>query len=646
MDFFERQDRARRRTGLLVFYFGLAVVLLTLMVYAVAALVLSRQQPLNLELLAWVSLGTLAVVFIGMLVKTAELARGGRAVAEMLGGQLLNPNTTDPDERKLLNVVEEMSLASGVPVPAVYILRQENGINAFAAGINTSDAAVGVTRGAIQLLSRDELQGVIAHEFSHILNGDMRLNLRLIGWIFGIMCLALIGRILIHMRGGGSSSSGKGANALPLIGLALMLVGWIGVLSGRLIQSAVSRQREFLADAAAVQFTRNPAGLAGALKKIGGLVYGSRMSNAHAAEAGHLFFGSALEGALAGMFATHPPLTQRIRALEPGFDGKFPKVSRESELAAPAAPGHQARRTPPPPLQAPIAAGMAALTGDAGTAPRRVDLRSTDFAARIGAPQSVHLVKASEILDQLPTELQDGLHDGLGASSLVYGMLLGADEALRKRQLHTLSLRISAAMAGEAQKMWRLLTGLNIEHRLPLLELAASGLRELSPAQFQQFKNTTHALAEMDGEIDLFEYVLLKVVLHGVEPFFAPPGRRVIEFYSLKALLPDCIVLISGLAHLGHANAAEAQSAFARGMAGLVPKTDVQPDLLPMDQSGLAAVDQALGRLARGAPQIRKQVLTACAVAVAADGQVLPGEAELLRAIALTLDCPLPPFVQ
>jgi Zn-dependent protease with chaperone function len=638
MDFFERQDRARRKTGLLVFYFALAVVLLIAVVYAVAVLVFSVHRPLNLELLGWVGLGTVGVILIGMLVKTAELARGGRAVAEMLGGQLLNPNTTDPDERKLLNVVEEMSLASGVPVPAIYVLRQENGINAFAAGHHAGDAAIGVTRGAMQLLDRDELQGVIAHEFSHILNGDMRLNLRLIGWIFGIMCLALIGRILIHARGSGGNSSGKGANALPLIGLALMLVGWIGVLFGRLIQAAVSRQREFLADAAAVQFTRNPAGLAGALKKIGGLVYGSKMANAHAAEAGHLFFGSALEGALAGMFATHPPLAHRIRALDPSFDGKFARVKAGTLDQAPGAP--------PPPLRAPAAVGVAALAGSAASPPRRVDLRGEDYSGRFGAPQAVHLVRAAEILEQLPEGLRDALHDGLGACAVVYGLLLASDDPLRNRQLHTLSLRVSGGMADEARKVRRHLENLPVEHRLPLLELAASGLRELSPTQFQQFKNTAQALAEMDGEIDLFEYVLLKVVLHGVEPFFAPPGGRVIEFYSLKSMLPDATVLLSGLAHLGHTDRAKAEVAFAQGMAQLGRGAEAVSALLPIDRCGLAAVDQALDRLARATPQIRKQVLNACAVAVASDGSVQAGEAELLRAIALTLDCPLPPFVQ
>lgn len=302
MDFFERQEKAHRNTKLLVVYFVIGVALLIAAVYVASLLIFAgagsrhnyyngEQIPFalwNPKLFFAVAIGTLAVVAIGSISKTAELAQGGSAVAEMLGGRLVNSNTIDPDERKLLNVVEEMALASGIPVPQVYVLDQEPGINAFAAGHSTSDAVVTVTRGCMKLLTRDELQGVIGHEFSHILNGDMRLNIRLMGTIFGILCLAVIGRVLLQMRSGSS----RDRNPLPLLGLVLLAFGWIGVIFGRLIQAAVSRQREFLADASSVQFTRNPAGITGALKKIGGLSYGSKLQAAHADEASHMFFGT------------------------------------------------------------------------------------------------------------------------------------------------------------------------------------------------------------------------------------------------------------------------------------------------------------------------------------------------------------------
>jgi Zn-dependent protease with chaperone function len=556
----------------------------------------------------------------------------------MLGGQLLNPNTTDPDERKLLNVVEEMSLASGVSVPAVYVMRNEKGINAFAAGHNTGDAAIGVTHGCMKLLNRDELQGVIAHEFSHILNGDMRLNVRLIGLVFGIMCLALIGRILLHVR-----SSGKQQNPLPIIGLVLILIGWVGVLFGRMIQAAVSRQREFLADAAAVQFTRNPEGLAGALKKVGGLAYGSKVENAHAAEASHLFFGSALEGGLAGLFATHPPLAQRIKAIDPSFDGGFPAVKLpEIEAGEPVVMRWQEHAAP--------MAGLSALLDAPGTRPaqqppRLVVIEPRDFTPRFGAPQTVHLVKAGEILEQLPEALREALHDGLGASAVVYALLLAKDDGIRQKQLAVVRQRIRGGMADEVLKLAPAVAAVPVDHKLPLLELSMTGLRELSPTQYLEFRELTRALAEMDGEIDLFEFVLMKVVAHGLGPFFEPPRRRATEFYSIKPLVADAAVLVSALAHLGQDDRPQAEAAFTRGMADVSRVAGVGAAFLPLEQCGLDAVDRALARLGRAVPQIRKNVLTACALAVAADGKVRAGEAELLRAIALTLDCPLPPFV-
>jgi len=638
MDFFERQDKARRNTGRLVVFFSLAVVFLVLSVYAVFVLLLSRQKPINPELFLWVGMGTVGVILIGMLVKTAEMARGGRAVAEMLGGQLLNPNTTDPDERKLLNVVEEMALASGVSVPAVYVMRNEKGINAFAAGHNTGDAAIGVTRGCIRLLNRDELQGVIAHEFSHILNGDMRLNVRLIGLIFGIMCLALIGRILLHVRG-----SGKQQNPLPIIGLVLILIGWVGVLFGRLIQAAVSRQREFLADAAAVQFTRNPDGLAGALKKVGGLAYGSKVQNAHAAEASHLFFGSALEGGLAGMFATHPPLAQRIKAIDPSFDGTFPRVDLpEIEAGEPVVMPWSGSGAP--------MAGLSALLDSsparrAPHPPRLVAIQPNEFTPKFGAPQQVHLIKAGEILGQLPDALRESLHDALGASAVVYALLLGREDSIRQKQLNAVRQRIPGGMVDEVVRLTPLVAAVPVEHKLPLLELSVSGLRELSPTQYLVFRDTARVLAEMDGEIDLFEFALMKVVWNGLGPFFEPPRRQPTEFYSIKALVPDAAVLVSALSHLGQEDPRQAEAAFQRGMADVSRVAGVGARFLSFEECGLDAVDRALSRLGRAVPQIRKNILTACALAVVADGKVQSGEAELLRAIALTLDCPLPPFL-
>ena len=344
IDFFARQDHARRQTVRLVVLFAISVAVIIAAVYAIALLVTQGggnahgrhpAAPINLwdpPLLLAVALGTIVVVAVGSLYKVSELASGGEVVAHMMGGRLVDPQTTDPAERRLLNLVEEMSLASGVPVLPVYVMDNEPSINAFAAGFRPADAVVAVSRGCLQHLTREELQGVLGHEFSHVLNGDMRLNLRLIGIVYGILVLSTIGYFVMRSAGWAGSSRdsddrrGDNRAAMFFIGLALFILGYLGVLLGNIIKAAISRQREFLADASSVQFTRNPAGLAGALKKIGGLAEGSRIKDPHASEISHMFFGDAFAGSIFNLFATHPPLDERIRLLDPNFDGNYAAV--------------------------------------------------------------------------------------------------------------------------------------------------------------------------------------------------------------------------------------------------------------------------------------------------------------------------------
>jgi len=364
MDFFAHQDRARRQTSLLIGYYVLAVALIALGVYAAfAAVFLGAEaktagafdwcQAWNPRLFAAVVGGTLLVVLIGTLYKIAQLARGGEAIARMLGGRPVAPDTADAAERRLINVVEEMAIASGIPVPRVFLLDEEKGINAFAAGFEPSNAVIGVTRGCLQTLSRDELQGVIAHEFSHILNGDMRLNLRLVGILNGILVIALVGYGLMRVMSSSSRSrsrnekGGGAAVGIFLLGLLLMLIGYIGVFFGKLIKSAVSRQREFLADASAVQFTRNPIGIAGALATIAGYKGGTRLATSHAEETSHFFFANGLRGSFLGLLATHPPLDERIRRIDPAFT-----ADRADATTAPPAPS---------PAPTPLTAGVSGL---------------------------------------------------------------------------------------------------------------------------------------------------------------------------------------------------------------------------------------------------------------------------------------------
>ncbi|HEY2142719.1 MAG TPA: M48 family metallopeptidase [Candidatus Udaeobacter sp.] len=623
MDFFERQDEARRHTKLLVFYFAAAVLSLVVVINVAVSLILGVLVvgPKS-ELLLWITLGTLAVILAGSAFKTLQLASGGSVVAELLGGRLIDSNTNDTDERKLLNVVEEMSIASGVPVPQVYVMDDEAGINAFAAGHSTSDAAVSVTRGCMKLLSRDELQGVIAHEFSHILNGDMRLNLRLMGLVFGILCLTVIGRVLIRTRGR--------KNPLPLVGLALIVVGWAGVFFGRLIQSAVSRQRELLADAAAVQFTRNPAGLAGALKKIGGLSYGSRIESPHAEEASHLFFANGLGNSF---FSTHPPLTERIRALDPSFDGKFPRVVEEPASAI--SPASQVSAIP----EIPVSKAGAGRFVAPFVAERAV-------VANIGQATTQHLAYAVDFRHAIPPAIEAAARDPLGASGLVCALLLASEPSVHEKQFEVLASVTSEAMLNETARIWAEVQAMPVQAKIPSLDLALPALRRLPPEQFQQFRAAIGTLAASNDKADLFAYMLQKIVARHLDTYFLPERRPVTQFYALHPLARDCGVLLSATAYAGQENATELSAAFAKGADYLSQATRCEIPLLPPEECDLSNMDASLERLSQAVPQIKKNLLGACVQTVAADGVIQQGEAELLRAIADALDCPVPPFVQ
>jgi len=636
MDFFERQDKARKNTKLLVFYFVIAVICIMAAVYFASLLIFAGASAKahrygggpevtlwNPQIFLFAALGTLGVVMCGSLYKISALASGGGAVAESLGGRLVSPNTTDPDERKLRNVVEEMALASGVPVPQVYVMDEESAINAFAAGHSTSDAAVCVTRGCMKLLKRDELQGVIGHEFSHILNGDMRLNLRLMGIIFGILCLAIIGRILLQTRGR--------KNPLPLLGLALIIIGWVGVFFGNLIQAAVCRQREFLADASAVQFTRNPAGLSGALQKIGGLPEGSHVEAEHAAEASHMFFGNALTGSFFNLFATHPPLDERIRAIDSNWDGKFRAVRIAEDVSEPGIAWGSRRR-----------ADLVSALATAGPAAPRIPVGTV--LPSIGQLTPLHLRYAEELRTSFPDSVRAAAHDPLAAAALIYAMLLSPDETLRATQVAGLAKRSAATIHENTVALFPEVTAIAERARLPLVTLALPALRQLRSDEFQQFSEALRWLIESDQQIDLFEFVLQKVIRRQLEPQFNQTPPRAIQYYSIKPLVPDCSVVLSALANISSGDPTEVEKAFLAGAPYLrAPEGEWQ--LLSRDACGLAQIDAALNRLALAVPQIKKNLLEACIQVVGADGVIQEREAELLRAIADTLDCPIPPFV-
>jgi hypothetical protein len=428
-----------------------------------------------------------------------------------------------------------------------------------------------------------------------------------------------------------------------LLGLALLLIGWVGVLFGRLIQAAVSRQRESLADASSVQFTRNPAGLASALKKIGGLSYGSRIEAPHAEEASHMFFGNGKAESWLSLLDTHPPLVERIRALDPSFDGTFPPISErgvEAETEEPPVSSSLRR----PPFGFPFPAMPSASDAAAGLIGAPL-LAAHSVTANTGTPTTAHLRYAVDVRGLISANLQQEARDPLGASCLVYALLLSDDQGVRAKQLDELARATSATVVQETLRILPEVNAVATRAKLPLVDLALPGLRHLSPSQFQQFRTAVQALVEADGEIDLFEYVLQKIVVRHLEPHFLQARKPVVQFYALRPLAGDCAALLSALAYIGQTAPDAIQAAFRQGAQLLAAVARVELALVKEADCDLPQVDAALERLAQAVPQIKKNVLNACALTVAADGVVLELEAELLRAIADTLDCPLPPFI-
>ena len=641
MDFFEHQEHARRNTRRLVIFFLLAVVAVVvsvnLAVLAIFFWVGSRGMEglaFRPEVALWVTAATLAVMLIGSLYKIAALSGGGERVAQMLGGRPLEPNTNDLNERRLLNVVEEMALASGIPVPTVFLLDKERGINAFAAGFDPEHAVIGVTRGTIELLSRDQLQGVVGHEFSHILNGDMRLNLRLMGILHGILVIGLIGYWVLRFspRSSGGRKKG-GGGAIMFLGLALLIIGFVGVFFGKLIKSGVSRQREFLADAAAVQFTRNPPGIAGALKKIGGLAGGSKLASPNAEQASHLFFGNGVGRGFFNWMATHPPLEERVRRIDPSFDGEFPEVRPrlETELAARLAPepAGAAEAAPPPP---PVAAAPA------------LPLAPESVGAAVGAPTPLHLAYAQELLARLPETLLGKAHEPAGARALVCALLLDSDADVRRRQIKLLIDSGDRLLREDIRQLLPAVDACPAEARLPLLDLAVPALRRLSQDQFIALEHLVEGLIAADRRVSLFEYTLKRLLLRHLEPTFRKVKPAAVQYYSLKRLGPECSILLSALAHRGHSSDEEIAKAFACGAERLAA-SGAKLALRAREESGVSLVDQSLRKLAAVAPRIKRHLLEACTATVAYDRRVTLEEGELLRAVADALACPMPPFL-
>ena len=620
MNFFEHQEQSKKNTTLLFVLFALAVIGIVLAVYTVITGVIYTQTVesqidgntfkwFDPEIFLGVALAVLMVIIGGSLFKIIALKRGGQYIAESLGGRLVNPGTSDMEEKKLINVVEEMALAAGTPVPLAYVLEQKKGINAFAAGYSPDDAVVAVTDGCLRRLTRDELQGVIAHEFSHVLNGDMRLNIRLIGMISGIMIIASIGSIALRS----GSHSRKNGMPFVLAGLSFIVIGYIGVFVSRIIQSAVSRQREYLADASAVQFTRNPSGIANALKKIGGFSKGSKINSPKASETSHMFFSMAISS----LFATHPPIRQRIRRIDPEFTGDFPEISD---------------------VKSTVTQKETSVMGFAeGGVPMKISPENVEKT--IGRIDSEHVKYSLMLLESIPQAIRKELNDPMGAMAVVFAMLLDADANEKRRQIDHLKQVMPDEIVHHVSKLDKTVKRLDRGLKLPLLDLSLPMLRRMSTEQFQTFKQTISILVEADGKLNLFEYALQLIITNRLEAAFRPAAKKRL-LKSIEPLINDAVILISKLAIEGHKDPADAEKAFASAMT-MIPASGSAG----MVKQPFHAVGNAISNFAVSAPGVKKTILNACAQCILFDRTVTIKEAELLRAIAYALNLPVPPFL-
>jgi Zn-dependent protease with chaperone function len=626
--FFERQASARQSTTRLVVLFVLAVLGVVLAVNAAAPLVtllVTRGGvTLSSNVYLWLTAATLTIIVLRSLVGIAQLrGGGGDAVARLAGGVPVERGTRDPDERRLLNVVDEMAIASGVTVPHVYVLPGEPGLNAFAAGYSPNEAVIAVTEGTLRTLTRDELQGVIGHEFSHVLNGDMRINIQMIGVLAGILFIGEIGLFVLRSQRGGGRKSGGGL--VLLVGAALLIIGYSGLFFGRLIKAAISRQREYLADDSAVQFTRNPEGIAGALATIGAEPGGSLVRARAAETLSHMFFANGVTMWFESLFATHPPVLDRIARIDRRFNPVEYLARRRRRAADVEAPAM---------TRAPAVPMAAAPLSPAALEPRAA--RVAEVMGSVGRPAPVHVEYAAALLQSLPATVRDAARDPEGAQALLLALALADEDLARKQQLELLEAAGADTLARRADTLAATARTLPVTARLPVVALLGPTLRRLDAAVRQTLARHLAALVEADQHVTLEESVLLTLARRHLAPRI---GRAPVRFRSILAVRDDARLVLSLLAHAGEGDTA---AAFERGVARLAL---VDAALVPRDAVELAKVGEALDRLASLAPFVKAQLLEACARTVVADASVSVMEAEVLSAVAAGLDVPVPPVL-
>ena len=640
MDFFARQAATRRQSRWMVFLFIVAVIAIVIaidLVVVTTVAILSLEDggllasedmslaryPVAAVVSTIVVLGTIGVA---SLTRTVTLAAGGSKVAEQLGGTRVSADTTDPLRRRLRNVVEEIAIASGVPVPQVYVLDREAGINAFAAGYSPANAAIAVTRGALVHLNRDELQGVIAHEFSHVLNGDMRLSTRLIGLLFGLTVIAMIARTILRFSPRSSGRKGGGGIVVIYVAaLVVLLLGWIGLFFGRLIQAAVSRNRESLADASAVQFTRDPGGLRNALVKIGALGAGSRFADADAEEVAHLLFAEGIKR----VFATHPPLVERIREIDPGFQpSEFDSVRRRLSEERAMMEEEEVRRRPS------AAARMGGLLEGA------VMLAPAAVAGLVANPGTAHVLQAQQMLESLPDSFRRAARDPRQSTALFLALAIDTVPEVRERQLAFVYQHLGGDFHDVVNAMLGEVDALTAVQRMPALLQVFAALNQLARTERVELLKCLNGLLVRENRASVFAYALRKLAQVQLQDNL-DPRRRATGYLSALGARDDLQVLFSVLAAQGSEDEQAGRKAYEAGIKVMLP--GIHP---PFQRLGHwpPKLDQSLTRIDRLQPAAKSQLVQALVTTISHDQRMTVPESELLRAICAVLHCPLPPL--
>jgi Zn-dependent protease with chaperone function len=642
MNFYKAQDDAHRKTKILIFYYAGAILATGIAMHFAMSLIrvhllarFTKEKILFRDALSdWNGLAlvvgvTYAVIVLGSLYKRLQVSSGGSVVAQSLGGTLIAPDTRDPEERQLLNVVEEMAIASGMPVPQVWVMDADRGINAFAAGTEPGNAVIGVTRGTIQGLNRAELQGVVAHEFSHILNGDMKMNIRLLCMLHGLLLITLIGYGLFRFGlNSGNSGKKKENSGLPIaiIGAAIIAVGTVGAFFASLIQAAISRQREYLADASAVEFTMDPSGISGALKKIGGTALRGYVSSSNASEMEHMFFASS--GIFNYGFASHPPLEERIKIIEPSWNGEFPIASKRS---------FEERQE------------MWNQNSSKPVTRNPMDILSNGIAASallndIGDSSKMKVQQGHVIISGLERSWIDACHDKYHAQLLIYGMLMADEKSVRDQERKHLQAHVGTELSDQVLFWKGQMKHAESTQKIAMLDLCIPTLRMLAREEYQEFVSLTQWLIRSDNHVDLFEFMLQKLLQRHLDSYFLGEAKNRVEHRSLNTLSRQLNVILSTIAGVG-ANSEQDLHASYKASIDLLEEYGVKGlSLLPPAECGLAKASEALEQIGAATPLIKKQVLMICGRAVVHDGKVTNQEAELIRAVADAIGCSVPPF--